>query len=291
MTTNKIILRTVEQFMSDYTPTYQPIYPIFLTGKSQQYEREVGKIDFRRVDAVGDIRARHITPKDTEIKQISVMEGKKTFKKYFLANQFRQSNLQDRQGAEEIIARVLDEHQIQADELLLTGDGSSMETVLNNGLFYSADPYYVLKQSYEIPLTDRLTAFHTKVVEIAAEADAVAGRKVIFFYGNVLPYFDSLYSSTQVAFKSALQTVLGENYSFVKIPSAVTPASANGFIVANLDQTKLHYTVLPELMDQGINAENMYYWFNFLMGSMMLEVLAPGGIIRQPTTLKTEGGG
>lgn len=286
MPTNKIALRTVEQFMSDYTPTYQPIYPIFLAGKSQQYAAEVGKMDFRRVDAVGDIRARHLTPKDTEIKQVSVMEGKKSFKKYFLANQFRQSNLQDRQGAEEIVARVLDEHQIQADELLLLGDGTAGNNVLNNGLFWSGDSNYVLESSTEIVAgTGRLTDLHTKIVATCADADAVAGRKVVFLYGNILPYFDSLYSETQIAFKAALAQVLGPNYSFVKIPAACTPASSNGWIVANMDQTKLHYTVLPELMAQGVNEENMYYWFNFMMGSMMLEVLAAGGIIRQPSTL------
>ncbi len=96
--TNQIVLRSVEQFMSDYTPIYQPIYPLALTGKAQQYERQVGKLDFRRVQTVGDIRAKHITPKDSEMQQIAVMEGKKTFKKYFLANQFVRSDLQDSQG-------------------------------------------------------------------------------------------------------------------------------------------------------------------------------------------------
>ena len=73
MATNKIALRTVEEFMSDYTPVYSPIYPLFM-GKSQKYEREVGELNFRRVEAVGDIRAKHITPKDTEIRRISVRE-------------------------------------------------------------------------------------------------------------------------------------------------------------------------------------------------------------------------
>jgi hypothetical protein len=284
MATNQVELRTVEKVMSDYTPTYQPIYPLFL-AKSEQYAREVGKLDFRRVDVIGDIRARHVTPKDTELKQITVTDGKKTFKKYFLANQFRRSTFNSQAAAEEVVARVLDEHQIQADEMLLLGDGTSVGTQLNNGLFYSEDANYVLKNSYEIPVSDRLTLFHTKVVEMAALADAVAGRKVILFYGNVIPSFDSLYSSTQIAFKEALQKVLGPNYSMVKIPTAATPSSANGFIIANMDQVKLHYTVLPELMDQGYNAEMLHYWFNFLQGSMMLEVLAPGGVIRQPTTL------
>lgn len=285
MSTNKITLRTVEEFMSDYTPIYQPIYPLFL-GKSQQYANEVGKLDFRRVEAVGDIRAKHQTPKDTEIKQVSVMEGKKSFKKYFLANQFRQAQIQSREGAEEVVAQVLDEHQVQADELFLLGEGTSNSTMLNNGLYHSDDANYILKSSTAIAVTDRLADFHSKVVETCQEADEVAGRKVVIFYGDdIIKLFNGVYPDAAQPFKEVLAKVLGENFSLVKLPKAATPAGAAGWIVANLDQCKLHYTALPQLLAQGHNEENMYYWNNFMMGSMMLEVLAKGGVIRQPATL------
>lgn len=284
MSTNKIALRSVEQFMSDYSPVYQPIYPLFL-GKSQQYASEVGKLDFRRVQTVGDIRAKHLTPKDTEIRQVAVMEGKKTFKKYFLANQFQLSQYQDRQGVEEVVAQVLDEHQVQADELFMLGEGTSNGNMLNNGLFHSADGNYTLEASSEIPTTNRLHEFFTRVTSTASKADQVAGRKVICFYGNTKPLLRSLFPNSDTLVKSALSEALGQNYSIVEIPDAPTPSGQNGWIVANLDQTKLHYTALPQLLDQGDNREKMYLWFNFMMGSMMLEVLAKDGIIRQPTTL------
>jgi len=286
MSTNKISLRTTEEFMSDYTPIYQPIYPLFL-GKSQQYANEVGKLDFRRVEAVGDIRAKHITPKDSEIRQVSVMEGKKSFKKYFLANQFTMSQVQDRQGLEEVVAQVLDEHQIQADELFLLGEGTSNSTMLNNGLFHSNDANYTLKDSVAIASGDgRLADFHAKVVATAQDADQVAGRKIIVFYGtDILPLFNGIYADAARPFKAVLKEVLGDNFSLVQMPKASTPAGVSGWIVANLDQCKLHYTALPQLMAQGHNEEKMYYWNNFLMGSMMLEVLANDGIIRQPATL------
>lgn len=285
MNTNKIALRTVDEFMSDYTPIYQPLYPLFL-GKSQSYATEVGKMDFRRVQTVGDVRAKHITPKDTEIQQIAVMEGKKTFKKYFLANQFTSSHVQDRQGWEEIIAQVLDEHQIQMDELFLFGEGSSNSTMLNNGLFWSNDPNYTLESSVEIALSDRLYDLHAKVVSTAQKANQVAGRKVVIFYGSdILPLFNSVYETAVKPFKVALQEVLGSNYSLAEMPEASTPSGANGWIIANMEQTKLHYTILPKLLSQGSNEEKMYYWANFIMGSCMLEVLAKHGIIRQPATL------
>src|SRR4051812_26135560 len=133
MATNKVLLRTVDEFMADYTPVYQPIYPLLL-GKSQAYAEEVGQVNFKRANTVGDIRAHHITPKDTEIRQIAVGESSKAFKKYFLANQFIQSLLQDQQGIEDVVAQVLDEHQKQMDELILLGEGTSNSTMFNNGL-------------------------------------------------------------------------------------------------------------------------------------------------------------
>ncbi len=285
MPTNKIALRTSEEFMSDYKPVYDPLYPLFL-GKSAQYPQEVGKRDFRRVQTVGDIRAKHITPKDSELRQIAIMEGKKSFKAYFLSNQFQISNFQDKQGVDEVVTQVLDEHQKQADDLFLLGEGTSGSDVINNGLFWSADANYTLETSTEIASgSTRLDDLHTSIVATAQKANQVAGQKLIVLYGaGILPLYNSLYSTSQKAFKAALGEVL-DGYSFVAMPEACTPANTNGWIVANLDQTKLHYTTLPSLLDNGVNNEKMYAWFNFLMGSMMLEVLAPNGIIRQPATL------
>lgn len=288
MPTNKVALRSVEELMSDYVPVYQPLYPLFLT-KSQQYEAEVGNLVFRRVTAVGDIRAKQITPKDTEIKQVSVMEGRKTYKKYFLANQFRLSNFQDREGVEEIQSQVLDEHQIHQDELFLLGEGTSNSTMLNNGLYWSADANYTLETSTEIDSTDRLYDFHASVMTTAQKANQVAGRKVVIFYGSsILPLANSLFPTSALPFLDSLEKSLNKTgqYSTIQLPEACTPSGANGWIIANLDQVKTHYTVLPEILDQGINAENMYAWTNFVQGSMMLEVLAPNAVIRQPATLE-----
>jgi len=289
MSTDRIALRSVEEFMADYTPVYQPIYPLFL-GKAQAYSEEAGKIDFKRALTIGDIRGKHITPKDTEIRQIAVKESSKTFKKYFLANQFQLSEMQDQQGIEDVVKQVLDEHQTQMDELFLLGEGTSSSNMINNSLFWSGDSNYVLESSAEVQKdadNNYLSDLHSKIMQNVTTADRVAGRKVILFYGtSILPLFDSLYSSSSIAFKGALSNVLGPNYSLAKVPAAITPSSVNGWIIANLDQVKMHYTALPSLKKQGLNDEKMYYWFNFMMGSCMLEVLASGGIVRQPATLE-----
>ncbi len=286
MSTNKIILRTVQEIMADYVPVYQPLYPLLL-GKSQSWSEQVGRIDFKRAIAVGDIRGKHVTPKDTEIRQVNVSEGTKAFKKYFLANQFQQSAMQDSLQTEDVIKQVLDEHQKQMDELVLFGEGtSSLTDVINNGLFWSNDPNYLLQSSDAITGTDKLIDFHSTVLAQAQIADQVAGRKMVIFYGSaIIPYFDGVYAANPVPFKKVLGEVLGSNYSMMKMPPGLTTQSESGFLIVNLDQVKLHYTALPALKDQGVNSEKMYSWHNFLMGSTMVECLALDAIIHQPLTV------
>ncbi len=286
MGTNKLVLRTIQEFMADYQPVYQPLYPLLL-GNSQSWAEEVGVLQFKRLIAVGDIRAKHVTPKDTEIRQVAVNEGTKSFKKYFLANQFTQSSMQDTMQNEDVLKQVLDEHQKQMDELVLFGEGtSSLTDVINNGLFWSNDPNYLLQSSDAITGTDKLPDLHTTVLAQAAIADQVAGKKLIIFYGSaIIPYFDGVYAANPIPFKTVLGEVLGSNYSMMKMPPGLSTQSESGFLIVNLAQTKLHYSALPALKDQGVNSEKMYSWHNFLMGSAMVEVKALNGVIHQPLTV------
>lgn len=284
MSTNKIVLRDVDEIMADYVPTYQPLWPLLL-GKSQSYPEEVGKLNFKRLEAVGNIRNQHYNPKDTHIHQISVVEKTKTFKKYFLASQFVQSTLQDRSQNEDVVKQVLDENNKLMDDLVLLGEGTSASTMINNGLYWSNDPNYLLQSSTELASTGgHLPALHASVITQKLLADSVAGRKVIVFYGStMLSKLCGIYDSS-VTFKSALQNAIGANYSIVEMPSEVTPSTSYGFMILNLDQIKLHYTSAPKLSAQGVDERNMEVWHNFLMGSAMVEVLAYKGIIRQPHT-------
>lgn len=282
--TNKVAVRSVEEFMQGYQPVYQPLFGLFL-GKSQSYSEQAGTLTFKRLEAVGDIRAKHVTPKDTELKQIGAKEGSKTFKKYFLANEYVQSQMQDQQGFEDVVAQVLDEHNKQMDDLLLLGEGSDASTMINNGLFWSADGNYTLQGSAAIASTgSNLPGLHNKIVEQAQVANKSAGKKVVIVYGSTaLAKFNALYDSAPVPFKETLAKVL-TGYSMVEMPGDVTPSGTNGFIIANLDQVKLHYTTLPKIHAQGVDDRKMEVWTRFLMGSCMLEVLVQNAVIRQPLT-------
>jgi hypothetical protein len=285
MSTNKLVLRSAEEVMADYTPTYQPFWPVLL-GKSQSYPEEVGKLTFKRLEAIGNIRNQHYNPKDTHIHQISVVEKTKVFKKYFLASQYVQSTLQDRSQNEDVVKQVLDENNKLMDDMVLLGEGTSASDVVNNGLFWSADPNYLLENSSELASTEgHLPALHASVVGEKIKADTVAGNKVVVFYGStMLTKVCGIYSSSSTPFKSALQAALGGNYSLAELPAEVTPSGANGFMILTMPQIKLHYTTAPKLSAQGVDERNMEVWHNFLMGSAMVEVLAYKGVIRQPHT-------
>lgn len=285
MSTNKIILKTAEQFMSDYTPTYVPLFSLLLQAKNQAYSQQVGEHTFKRVDAKGDIRNKHITPKDTEMKQISVGELKKIFKKYFLGSQYVQSNLQDPEGNQEVVGQVLDENNKLADEIFLYGEGTQNSDVVNNALFWSGDPNYVTESSATIGTSpSHIENMYSKIMENADKADQVAGRKLLLVYGDTATSkLDSLFSATGKSLKQVLKENL-DGYQIAKVPKDVKPGSSQGWMIVNLDQIKIHYTTLPELNNQGVDERHMETWHNFLQGSAMVEVLAHKGIVKQPAT-------
>lgn len=292
--TNKIVLREVEEILNDYKPVYASIFALFLTVASL-HEEKVGQVDYKRSEAVGDLRLKHITPKDTEFKQIQVGDGKKTFKKYFFGKQYINSDLQDNSDIEKVIAQVLDENNKLADELLMLQEGSSAETAVNNGLFWSADANYTLESSVEVDkgtATDHLKDMHTQIMVTVTKAKKLAGRKVLLVYGSdAIAKYNSLYANSDAPFKKTLIDVMNpaggsQDWSIVEVPSDIALGNVNGWIAVNMDQVKLHYMTMPKLDDQGHNAEKKYTWHNFLMGSMMLEVLVKDAIIRQPVTFE-----
>jgi hypothetical protein len=289
MPTNKPVLRSVTEFMNDYSPVYAPLYPLFL-GRAQKYDNNVEQRTFKRLEALGDLRAKHITPKDTELHQVAAGETSKVYKKYHLATQYVLSHHQT-QDPESVVAQVLDEHQRHMDDLFLLGEGTSASNMVNNGLFWSNDSNYLLESSVDVEEDandNYLAGLHTRCMETVAKADLTAGRKVMIFYGtSIIPLFDALYPASQKPFKGALQEVLGGAYSLTKMPADCTPSNTNGIVIANLDQVRLHYASLPGLNDQGSNDEKMYNWFNFMMSSMMLEVTGKNGVVRQPLALSS----
>lgn len=289
--TNKIVLKTVEETMNDFVPVYPSFMSLFLAG-AQFYEETVGSVKLNRVEAVGDIRMRRITPKDTEIKQISVGPSQKIFNKYYDAIQYVISYLQGYEEAEvqSINNQVLDENFKLNDERFLYGDGTAANNVMNNALYWSADPNYVLKTSIEIKKgtdADYLSDLIAQMGATITELNNVAGRKMIAVYGTKA---NAKLSGLFKASNSPFRKIFEEAYpgvELVSIPSSVQPAGdTSGWIGINMDQIQVRATTLPKLSGQGDNDEKMYTWHNYMTGSSMVDVKSLGGIIRQPVTFE-----
>jgi hypothetical protein len=285
MPTNKIVLQTQEEFIADFTPSYEPIYGILL-GNAVAYTEEVGQVKFNRVEAVGDIRARRLTPKDTTIKQIAVKSGSRKFTKAFYANQYVQSLLQDQSEINTVVAQVLDEHSRQFDENMFLGEGTSPSTAINNSLFHSQDPYYDLRSSTAISAPTADTAdYYSKLMAIMDAADRVPGRKAILVYGSTAQSrLNTLFPSSTDSLRSVLEGAIDEDDRIIKVPADINLGNVNGWIVVSLDHVKLHHCGLPKLDGQGTNEEKKYTWHNFLMGTSMVELLKDDAVIRQPLT-------
>lgn len=286
MATNKLVAKSAEEILRDYKPVYVPLYASFVSGNSRRYEAEVASFNFRRATTIGDIRAKNYTPKDTEIKEIAVGEGNKGFKSYFFANRYIVSDFQSNEDADQVVAQVLDEHHLQADELLFFGDGTAPNNVKNNGLFYSQDSNYVLESSKNISAASAaMASFYAAVIASKRDADDVAGRKIIVFYGDASNLVDALFPTSERPVRSALTEALGADYTIMTMPKRLSPSGQSGWIVVNMDAITLHYSLFPQVLKSGTNDEMMYAWYNFVLGSMMVDVTQQGGIIRQPVVL------
>jgi hypothetical protein len=285
MPTNKIVLDTVDNFMEGYSPVYQPLYSLLLAN-SIAYSEEVGKVNFHQLDAVGDIRGKRITPKDTEIAEISVIESAKSFKKYFFANRYIQSKFQKPGDINGVIAQVLEEYEKHMDEVMLLGEGTAANNVVNDGLFWNAQTNYRLDSSEAIDSgTGAAPDFYATLMSELNTARDLPGKKAIVVYGSTaLGLLDALYPSEAFSVRSVIEGALESDESIVRMPTTITPAGTNGFIIINTARTRLHYAALPKLHSQGVNDEKMYSWHNFLMGSSMVEVQSPNAVIRQPLT-------
>lgn len=290
MATNLIISQTSLEFLSGYTPVYSPIYPLFTSGgptQSQQYALEACERTIRRAVALGDIRTKRYSPKDTEVKHFNAGSADKVFKAYMNVVRFTHSVFQDATGVPDILSQALEEHQKAQDELLFFGDGATDGTQINNGLYFSSDVNYVKESSSSLAASGQLLAFHQTVVS-EARAVNVGGKRSILFYGDsCLAALDSIHDFGGGAVVATLEDVLGNEFDFIRSPKGLTPSGDNGILIINHAQVKTNYVTEPVIMDQDTDRKEMQAWANFVQGSMMVDVTAPGGIRKLPLVFGT----
>lgn len=277
MNTSHIGTADIEKMNDSFIPAYAPLFSLFL-GKSEEYEAKEGNVTFKEVETVGDVKAKRIGPKTTELELINTRVSKKVFNKYYHGIKYTVSELQTDESFQKTINQVLDEHSKQFDEIFVTGDS------LNNGLLASTDSNYVLKSSVNVgtTLAAKQAALLAKIAEILEDMKSIAGAKTIYYYGisDVMNSVDA----NGLPFKRILMDVLGEEVEIVKIPTEALGsfAALKGFAVVCQDQVTLNYTALPQVKASDMNQEGGYRWARFLSGSSMLEIDAKGAVQHQP---------
>lgn len=277
MNTGHIGTLDIEKMNESFIPAYAPLFSLFL-GKSEEYEAKEGNVSFKEVETVGDVKAKRISPKTTELELINTRISKKTFNKYYHGIKYTVSELQSDESFQKTVNQVLDEHSKQFDEIFVTGDS------LNNGLLVSTDSNYVLKASVNVgtTLAAKQSALLAKIAEILEDMKSIAGSKTLYYYGisDVINSVDT----NGLPFKRILMDVLGEEVEIVKIPTESLGAFATlkGFAIVCHDQVNFNYTALPYVKATDINEEGGYRWARFLSGSSMLDVEAKGAVQHQP---------
>lgn len=280
MNSSHIGTADIDKMNESYNPAYAALVSLFLP-KSEEYEAKEGSVNFKEVETVGDVKAKRISPKDTELELINTRISKKVFNKYYHGIKYTVSELQSDESFQKTIDQVLDEHLKQFDEIFVTGDTH------NNGLLASSDTNYVLKASQPVGTTTpaKQAALLPLIAGIAEDMKSIAGSKTLYYYGisDVINSIDT----NGISFKKLLNEVVGEEIELVKIPTealGATYGALKGFVVVAHDHVSLNYTALPHVKASAMNEEGGYRWARFLSGSSMLEVNAKGAVQHQPVT-------
>lgn len=277
--TNKPIVRTAEEFAAEYSPVYPAIYPAFLTGAhSKPYERVEGTQKVKGVEAIGDMIAKKFSAKDTLIHQLHGKATEFNFDKNFYLAEYKTGINQSTEGDPQLVAEFLDNQNVKLDQLLLYGDEG------NQGLYTNSSNYYVSESAIGSIDPSNKNEFFEAIMATAEEADKLAGSKVLMLYGETTRklWRAGLFSTGVASVQANLMTALGSEYTPMLMPSQVAP-NAEGWLVINMNKIRIHNHGAP-WMEPGEDAPRRLRYVHFLIGSVGVELMQTGAIIKQEVT-------
>jgi hypothetical protein len=277
--TNKPILRTAEEFANEYQPVYSAIYPAFLSGPhSKVYERVEGSQKVKGVEAIGDMLAKKFSSKDTLIHQLHGKATEFTFDKNFYLAEYKTGVNQSSEGDPQLVNEFLDNNNVLLDQLLLFGDEG------NQGLYTNNSSKYVTETPIASIDPANKNALFEAIMATADEADKLAGSKILMLYGeNTRKLWRAgLFQTGVASVRENLMSALGSEYMPMVMPSQVTP-NAEGWMIINLNKIKVHNHGAP-WMEPGEDAPRRLRYVHFLLGSVGVELMQEGAIIKQAVT-------
>lgn len=281
-------LKTREEYLETVQLSYTPVA---LAIESQIKHDVAGAetINFRQLDIEKDsVVAENLTAGQTEVAHIKAREGVKKFYKVLKGAKITQSVRNF--GINKIpslISKIIREYSQIFDKFALYGEDG------NNGIITTTDKNAVANASVEIDVTAAAT--EQAIMNSIVKAVSAVKRQVSNFTAsqNVLVY---MYGADLL---SALDTVTynGKNVrealeaawpqaNFIEVPGLVTVGNEQGIVAISQGLVEMNYTKIPTMDDDGYNPEFKYFWADFEIGSVMIDVREHGALIKQPMTFK-----
>jgi hypothetical protein len=290
MTTDIRGIKTIEEYISSANISYLP--SILAIPNKILYPIDVSKITFKEHKIEKDtIDPSYLTSEMTEINVAKVRQLSHSFIPYAKGIKLRKDNLQNSSlNIQPMHDDIIRELSIQWDRLAMVGEAG------NNGLISSSDSNVITPSSAEIPAIsgDGFNQIQ-KAKEIAINLNLLVNdytastSLTVYFYGSDLLKFLGKITAGQETDvrKHIIDAFAGKQVNFVDISALALPSSlslGNGIIVVSNDLTTLEHCGLPNLVKQGVNDEDDYYWSRYYYGSVQVRPRTAGAVIKQAIT-------
>jgi hypothetical protein len=285
-------LKTIDQYKEGASISYIPA--ILAIPKRIPFSLDIDKITFKEYNVEKDsVVPTFLTSEMTEINHVKVSTQAHTFNAYGKGIKLIKDNYKNASvNVQAFHDQVLRELAIQFDRNSFIGEGG------NNGLITSTDSNFVTNSSEAIPaISGDGDGFNQiqKAKQIATNLniqvnDLTASTNItVYFYGAaLLPFLGSITPNQETDARSHIeQAFAGKTVNFVDISALAAPASlglGSGIIVVSNDLTGLEHSGLPNLKNDGVNAEDDYYWSRYFYGSSQIRPEVYGAVIKQPIT-------
>ena len=284
-------LKTREEYLETVQLSYTPVS----LAIESQFKHDIAgaeTINFRTLDVEKDsVVAENLTAGQTEVAHIKAREGKKTFYKVLKGAKITQSVRNfGFNKIPSLVSKIIRAYSQIFDRFALYGkDG-------NNGIINTSDPNAIANASVEIDLTATEQTILNSVIKAVSAvkrqvSDNTASQNVlVYMYGSqLLSTLDTVtYNGKNV--REALEAAWPEA-RFIEVPGLVTEGNDQGIVAISQGLVEMNYTKIPTMDDTGYNAENKYFWADFEVGSVMIDVREYGALIKQPMTFKVAAAG
>lgn len=283
------------RLQSNFVPNYQAIYNLFVgngsnaVNEATRDDLEQAKINFQSVETLGEVIAKPISGQSTEIPRFKSGTKTKSYNKYLNGIAWKKKGLQPTyDNFSSISNQALDKILMQEDKEFLTGIDADGNQV-NNGLFVSNDPDYIVENDTATPAT-------LSAMKQALDADlnkirkAVSGVKYIFSWGtfsnNLLSFTGAGEPNSDRIRQDILASALPD-VNFINPISDITAGAnaaaigAGGYLIVTPSQVRLHHGLFTKILSLGYNEEEMRIWLNIGYNSKSLEVMTKNAIVKR----------